>query len=77
MQLLSVSFCDKCIQNIYCQFFSFFDLQDSYRWKDAQCVSFPLEEIRKEYSNLAGDRKEPSYAHINKSGHIKVDRYVC
>ena len=52
-----------------------FNLQDSYRWKDAQSVSFPLEEIRKDYSNKSNERKEPSYSHINKPGHANVDRY--
>ena len=53
-----------------------FCLQDAYRWKENQCVSFPMEEIRKDILNESDEKEVYQYTNSQKSSHSINERYL-
>ena len=53
-----------------------FFLQDAYRWKENQCVSFPMEEIRKDILNETDEKEVYQYANAQKSSHSIIEGYL-
>ena len=51
-------------------------LQDAYRWKENQCVSFPMEEIRKDILNETDEKEVYQYANTQKSSHSIIEGYL-
>ena len=53
-----------------------FCLQDAYRWKENQCVSFPMEEIRKDILDETDEKEMYRYTNAQKSSHSMNERYL-
>ena len=51
-------------------------LQDAYRWKENQCVSFPMEEIRKDILDKTDEKEVYRYTNAQKSSHSMNERYL-